>query len=149
MSWGSPLTFSWNLMHNIQLLQLGGGQHRWNSIAHPLIWFPFTSLRLPRVRGWRRTWITSMTPGWIMKGILPTAPLLQSMSGWGWRFYGQRTGSESFSPRTMWKKGLKLKEGSRTKNHAEKIGSKKPSFGGHQTKEGQSYMGMGFGSGEM
>lgn len=45
------------------------------------------------------------------------------------------------SPRQLGER-LIVKEGRRTKNRAEKTRSKKPNFGGHQTEEGQGYLGV-------
>lgn len=78
-----------------------------------------------------------MTLRWLMKGFIPTDTLIQGFPGKGWRFYGQGTESESFFCKTTQRKGLKLQERSRTKNHIERTRCKKPDFGGYQAEEGQ------------
>uniref|UniRef100_A0A8B9WXS1 RAS related 2 n=1 Tax=Bos mutus grunniens TaxID=30521 RepID=A0A8B9WXS1_BOSMU len=66
-----------DLDHQRQLFQPGDWQRRWNSMAHHLTCFPFLSLHLTwgqRVK--EKLDSTPMTPGWVMKGVLPASSLV-------------------------------------------------------------------------
>lgn len=117
----SPVTPVWWLAEK---MEFHGTPH---SISPASPSSPFT---LPGARKWKRSWITSMTPGQKMKGVLPIASSVPGLSGQGLGLCGQRTEAQDNMEE-------KAKTQRREQNqNVEKISFKKSNFGIHHIEEG-------------